>query len=93
MTTDLVWRLSHGVFGDWARPIWWQVLDDLAQPLNDIIIIDFKAGFRDVSSLPVYWYPRVSQAINGCTLLFMKLKAMRSARSPASCRALIFFSS
>jgi hypothetical protein len=27
----------------------------------------------DVSSSPVYWYPRVSCAISGCTLLFMEL--------------------
>jgi hypothetical protein len=31
-------------------------------------------GIRDVSSSPVYWYPRVSRAIGGCTLRFMKLK-------------------
>jgi hypothetical protein len=50
-----------------------------------------KTGICEVSSSPVYWYPRVSRAINGCTLLFMKLKAMCSALSPASHRALIFF--
>jgi hypothetical protein len=46
-----------------------------------------------VSSSPVYWYPRVSLAISGCTLLFMELKATCSALSPASRRALIPFSS
>jgi hypothetical protein len=50
-------------------------------------------GILDVSSSPVYWYPRVSRAINGCTLLFMKLKATCSAISPASLKALIFYSS
>jgi hypothetical protein len=34
-----------------------------------------------VSSSPVYWYPRVSQAISGCTLRFMKLKAEDQERS------------
>jgi hypothetical protein len=35
----------------------------------------------DVSSSPVYWYPRVSRTISGCTLLFIKLKATCSALS------------
>jgi hypothetical protein len=35
----------------------------------------------------------VSHAINGCTLLFMKLKATCSALIPASLKALIFYSS
>jgi hypothetical protein len=35
----------------------------------------------------------VSRAINGCTLLFMKMKATCSALSPASLKALIFYSS
>jgi hypothetical protein len=47
-------------------------------------------GILDVSSSPVYWYPRVSHAISGCTLLFMKLKATCSALSPAFLKALIF---
>jgi hypothetical protein len=51
------------------------------------------AGILDVSSSPVYCYPRVSRAINGCTLLFMKLKAMCPALSLASLKALIFYSS
>jgi hypothetical protein len=50
-------------------------------------------GILDVSSLPVYWYPRVSRAINGGTLLYMKLKATCSALSPASLNALIFCNS
>jgi hypothetical protein len=50
-------------------------------------------GILDVSSSPVYWYLRVSRAISGCTLLFMKLKATCSALSPASLKALIFYSS
>jgi hypothetical protein len=37
-----------------------------------------------VSSSPVYSKPKVSRAINGCTLRFMKLKATCSALSPAS---------
>jgi hypothetical protein len=41
-------------------------------------------GIRDVSSSPVYSKPKVSQAINGCTLRFMKLKATCSAISPVS---------
>jgi hypothetical protein len=52
-----------------------------------------KPGIQDVSSLPVYWYLRMSRTISGCTLLFMKLKATCSALSLASHRALIFFSS
>jgi hypothetical protein len=47
-------------------------------------------GILDVSSSPVYWYPRVSRAINGCTLLFMKLKATCSALSLASLKILDF---
>jgi hypothetical protein len=47
-------------------------------------------GILDVSSSPVYWYPRVSRAINGFTLLFMKLKATCSALSPASLKSLDF---
>jgi hypothetical protein len=35
----------------------------------------------------------VSRAINGCTLLFMKLKATCSALSPSSLKALTFCSS
>jgi hypothetical protein len=35
----------------------------------------------------------VSRTINGCTLLFMKLKATCSALSPASLKALTFCSS
>jgi hypothetical protein len=50
-------------------------------------------GLLDVSSSPVYWYPRVSHAISGYTLLFMKLKATCSAISPASLKALIFYNS
>jgi hypothetical protein len=50
-------------------------------------------GIRDVSSSLVYWYPRVSRGINDCTLLFMKLKDTCSALSPASLKALIFYSS
>jgi hypothetical protein len=50
-------------------------------------------GIHNVSSLPVYWYPRVSRAISGCTLRFMKLKATCSTLSPASHNALIFASS
>jgi hypothetical protein len=50
-------------------------------------------GILEVSSSPVYWYPRVSRAISGCTLLFMKLKATCSALSPASLKALIFYNS
>jgi hypothetical protein len=50
-------------------------------------------GIRDESPSPVYWKPRVSRAISGCTLLFMKLKATCSALSPASLKALIFASS
>jgi hypothetical protein len=46
-----------------------------------------------VSSSLVYWYPRVSRAISGCTLCFMKLKATCSALSPAYLSALIFASS
>jgi hypothetical protein len=41
----------------------------------------------------VYWYPRVSRAINSCTLLFVKLKATCSALSPTSLKALIFCNS
>jgi hypothetical protein len=26
-----------------------------------------SSGISDVSSSPVYWYPRVSRAISGCT--------------------------
>jgi hypothetical protein len=51
------------------------------------------ASILNVSSSPVYCYPRVSRAINGCTLLFMKLKAMCPALSLASLKALIFYSS
>jgi hypothetical protein len=51
-----------------------------------------KPGIREESLLPVYWYPRVSHAIKACTLLFMKLNATCSALSPASHKALIFFS-
>jgi hypothetical protein len=46
-------------------------------------------GIRDVSSSPVYSNPRVSRAISGCTLRFMKLKATFSALNPASLSALI----
>jgi hypothetical protein len=49
-----------------------------------------KPGIQEVYSSSMYWYPRVSRAINGCTLLFMKLKATYSALSPASQNALIF---
>jgi hypothetical protein len=50
-------------------------------------------GILDVSSSPVYWYPRVWRAINDCTLLLMKLKATCSALIPTSLKALIFCSS
>jgi hypothetical protein len=49
-------------------------------------------GILNVSTSPVYWYPRVSRAISGCTLLFRKLEATCSAVSPASLKALIFCS-
>jgi hypothetical protein len=49
-------------------------------------------GIRDVSSSPVYSYPRVSRAITGCTLRFMNLKATCSALSPASLSAFTFAS-
>jgi hypothetical protein len=50
-------------------------------------------GIRDMSSSPVYSKPRVSRAISGCTLPFMKLKATCSALSPASLSTLMRASS
>jgi hypothetical protein len=50
-------------------------------------------GIRDVSPSPVYSKPRVSRAISGCTLRFMKLKATCSALSPASLNILMHASS
>jgi hypothetical protein len=41
-------------------------------------------GIRDVSLSPVYSKPKVSHAISGCTLRFMKLKDTCSALNPAS---------
>jgi hypothetical protein len=46
-------------------------------------------GIRDVSLSPVYSKPKVSRAISGSTLRFIKLKAMCSALSPASLSTLI----
>jgi hypothetical protein len=46
-------------------------------------------GIRDVSSSPVYSKPKVSRAISGCTLCFMKLKATCSALSPSSLNTLM----
>jgi hypothetical protein len=46
-------------------------------------------GIRDVSSSSKYSKPRVSRAISGCTLRFMKLKATCSALSPASLNTLM----
>jgi hypothetical protein len=50
-------------------------------------------GIRDMSSLPVYLYPRVSRAISGYTIRFMKLKATCLALNPDSLSTLIFASS
>jgi hypothetical protein len=49
-------------------------------------------GIGDVSLSLVYSYPRVSRAISGCTLHFMKLKATCLALSPASLKAFTFAS-
>jgi hypothetical protein len=91
MTTDLVWRMRCGVLGDWTRHVRRHVLEYLAQPLNNIIVVDFAAGHPRHVFVARVLVPRVSRAISGCTLLFMKLKATCSALSPASIRALIFF--
>jgi hypothetical protein len=40
---DLVRRTSRRVLGDWARSIRWHILEYLAQPLDNVIIIDFIA--------------------------------------------------
>jgi hypothetical protein len=50
-------------------------------------------GIRDVSLSPVYSKPKVSRAINGYTIRFMKLKATCSALCPASLSTLMRASS
>jgi hypothetical protein len=44
MSTDHVWWTHCGILGDWTRHVRRHVLEDLAQPLNDIIIIDLTIG-------------------------------------------------
>jgi hypothetical protein len=68
----------------------WHILEDPSQSLDDVIIIDFSAGRPRRVVVALVLVPRVSRAISGCTLLFMKLKATCSALSPASLKALIF---
>jgi hypothetical protein len=69
------------------------IYEDPTQSLDDVIIIDFSAGHPRRVIIARILIPRVSRAISGCTLLFMKLKATCSALSPASLKALIFCSS
>jgi hypothetical protein len=38
-TTNLVWRTSRGVLGDWAGCVWWHT-----QSLDNVFIVDFIAG-------------------------------------------------
>jgi hypothetical protein len=58
-------RTEQGVYGDISL----KILPSLST------ISSSSPGILDVSSSPLYWYPRVSRAISGYTLLFMKLKA------------------
>jgi hypothetical protein len=44
MSTRLVRRMRHGVLRDQARSVWRHVLEYLAQPLDNIVIIDFATG-------------------------------------------------
>jgi hypothetical protein len=77
---------GHGVYADISLKI-------LASLSTMSSLSTSSPGIRDVSSSSVYSYPRVSRAISGCTLRFMKLKATCSALSPASLSALIFANS
>jgi hypothetical protein len=52
--TDLVRRMSGGVFGDRTGRVRRHVLEDPAQPLDDVVIINFIVGIRDASSSLVY---------------------------------------
>jgi hypothetical protein len=84
---DHIWRARGGVLRHRARRVRRHVFEDSAQPVDDVVVV------HDVSSSPVYSYPRVSWAISGRTLRFMKLKATCSALSSTSLKALIFGSS
>jgi hypothetical protein len=46
--------MSGGVFGDRTGRVRRHVLEDPAQPLDDVVIINFIVGIRDASSSLVY---------------------------------------
>jgi hypothetical protein len=88
--TNLIWWAHGGELRYWARCVRRHIFEDFAQPINNVVIVDFI--FRHPRRVVVagVLVPRVSRAISGCTLRFMKLKATCSALSPTSLSALIF---
>jgi hypothetical protein len=36
--------MSCGVFGDWAGCVWWHILENPTQSLDNVFIIDFITG-------------------------------------------------
>jgi hypothetical protein len=42
--TDLIWRARGGVLGHRARRVRRHVFEDSAQPINDVVIVDFITG-------------------------------------------------
>jgi hypothetical protein len=79
--TNLVWRMSRRILRDWAGCVLWHILEDPPSLSTMSSSSTSVPSILDVSSSPVYWYPRVSRTISGCTLLFIKLKATCSALS------------
>jgi hypothetical protein len=43
-TTDLIWRARGGVLGHRARRVRRHVFEDSAQPVNDVVVVDFITG-------------------------------------------------
>jgi hypothetical protein len=63
------------------------------QSLDNVFIVDFIVGHPRRVVVARILVPEGVACHQGCTLLFMKLKATCSALSPASLKALIFCSS
>jgi hypothetical protein len=79
--TNLVWRTTRGVLGDWAGCVWWHIFEDPTQSLDDVFIVGFITGYPRRVVVAHILEPE-GIARHQC-----------SALSPASLKALIFCSS
>jgi hypothetical protein len=85
--------MSGGALGDRAGCVRRHVLEDPAQPVDDVVIINLAAGHPRRVTLAGVLVAEGVTSHQRMHLLFIKMKATCSALSPASLKALIFASS